>query len=91
MERIIAACEARRGFGGVLQDVLVHGECFVVERHGEPVAAIVPIKVYEQCKKARGAFFGRVRAASERAEMSPKQAGILADKAVEAVRSITRE
>ncbi len=91
MERIIAAFEARRGFGRVLQDVLVRGDRFVVERHGEPVAAVVPIEVYEQWKKARRAFFARVRAASERAEMSPKQAEVLADEAVQAVRSIPKE
>ncbi len=89
MERIIAAFEARRSFGRVLQEVLASGERFIVERHGEPVAAVVPIEVYEQWKAARGAFFARIRAASERAGMPPNEAEVLADEAVRAVRSIT--
>ena len=91
MERIIAAFEARRSFGRVLREVLANGERFIVERHGEPVAAVVPIEVYEQWKAARGAFFARIRAASERADMSPNEAEVLADEAVRAVRSITEE
>ena len=91
MERVIAAFEARRSFGRVLQEVLTRGERFVVERHGEPVAAVVPIEVYEQWKTARGAFFARIRAASERADMPPNEAEVLADEAVRGVRSITEE
>ena len=73
------------------QDVLVCGERFVVERHEEPVAAVVPTEVYEQWKEARGAFFARVRAASERADLPSDDAEALADEAVGAVRSITEE
>ena len=89
MERRIAAFVARRGFGRVLQDVLVRGDRFVVERHGEPVAAVVPIEVYQQWKNARDDFFARIRAASERADLPPDEAEALADEAVRAVRSIT--
>ena len=87
MEGSISAFEAQRCFDGVLKDVLASGESFVVERHGEPVAAVVPIKVYEQWKRGRGAFFSRIRAASERADMSPNEAQILAEEAVRGVRS----
>ena len=91
MERIIAAFEARRSFGKVLQDVLARGERFVVERHGEPVAAVVPIEVYEQWKRARGAFFARIRAASDRSDMPLEEAEALADEAAQAVRAATNE
>ncbi len=87
MERRIAAFVARRGFGRVLQDVLVRGDRFIVERHGEPVAAVVPIGVYEQWKCGRGAFFARIRAASERADMSPEDAEVLVEEAVRAIRT----
>ena len=90
MEKAIAAFEARRTFGKILQDVLTRGDRFVVERHGEPVAAVVPIEVYEQWKQARSAFFAKVRAAAERADLSPEAAEALADQAVQAVRTLSQ-
>lgn len=86
-EKIVAAFDARRKFGKILQDVLAHGDRFVVERHGEPVAAVVPIEVYEQWKKGREAFFARVRAAAERADLPPEEAAELAEEAVRAART----
>ena len=47
----------RRGFGQMLQDILTRGDKFVVERHGTPVAVVVPIEVYEQWKQNRERFF----------------------------------
>lgn len=90
MEKIVPAFEARRRFGKILQSVLSHGDRFVVERHGEPVAAVVPIEVYRQWKQARSDFFAKVRAASERANLSPREAAELAEEAVQATRSAAK-
>ena len=90
MERTIAAFEARRQFGKLLQEVLTSGDRFVVKRHGEPVAAVVPIAVYEQWKQARSAFFAKVRAASERANLAPHEAQRVASDAVLAVRTTSQ-
>lgn len=87
MEKTIAACDARRQFGKILTDVLTHGDRFVVERDGQPVAAVVPIEVYEQCKKVRSVFFARARAAAQRANLSPDEADQLAEEAVRAMRA----
>ena len=81
----IAAFEARRNFGKVLQRVL-KGDKFVVERHGEEVAAVVPIEVYEQWYQSRQAFFQKIRAAAQRANMSELRSNRLADKIVRAIR-----
>ncbi|HBQ29249.1 hypothetical protein DK28_0201700 [Peptococcaceae bacterium SCADC1_2_3] len=70
MEKIIGAFEARRQFGKILQEVVAKGSQFVVERHGEPVAVVVPVEVYNQWKKARSEFFDRLRAVSERANLT---------------------
>lgn len=88
MEKTVPAFEARRRFGRLLQDVLARGDRFVVERHGQPVAAVVPIEVYEQWQKARQTLLSRIRAASERASLSPEEADELAAEAVRAVRGI---
>ena len=61
MEKTVAAFEARRKFGKILQEVAGKGDRFVVERHGEPVAAVVPIAIYERWKKERREFFDTIR------------------------------
>lgn len=90
MEKTVGAFDARRNFGKMLQEILSKGDRFVVERHGEPVAAVVPIEVYRQWKKSREAFFDRVRAASEMANLSPDEAEDLAEEAVSAAREASR-
>ncbi|MBI4318475.1 MAG: type II toxin-antitoxin system Phd/YefM family antitoxin [Chloroflexi bacterium] len=86
MEKTIGAFAVRRQFGKVLQEVVAKGDRYVVERHGEPVAAVVPIEIYEQWKSARSEFFERVRAASVRANLSPEEADRLAEEGVRAIR-----
>ena len=81
----IAAFEARRKFGALLQGVL-KGDKFVVERNGEKVAAVVPIEVYEQWQESRNVFFQKIRAASRQANLSEKKADRLVDKSVKAIR-----
>lgn len=56
MEKRVSAFDVRRTFGQMLQDILKHGDKVVVERHGAPVAVVVPIEVYEQWKQARDRF-----------------------------------
>ena len=87
MEKIIGAFEARRFFGRILQDVAARGDHVVVERHGEPIAAVVPIDVYNQWKRSRAEFFDRMRQASERADLTPEEADQLAADALAAVRA----
>jgi antitoxin (DNA-binding transcriptional repressor) of toxin-antitoxin stability system len=67
--------------------VTTRGNIFVVERHGEAVAAVVPIEVYQQWKRTRSAFFARLRAASQAANLSPDEAERLAAEAVAAARA----
>ena len=91
MEKSMPAFEARRRFGKLLQEVAAHGDRVVVERHGAPIAAVVPIEVYEQWKRSRGAFFSAIRSAAERANLQPDEAERLAAEAVRAVRSLPAE
>jgi prevent-host-death family protein len=73
METRLTAFEARRQFGKVLTRIGA-GERLIVERHGEPVAAIVPMEVYAQWQRAREEFMGRVRELAERAGMEAQDA-----------------
>jgi prevent-host-death family protein len=90
MERTIGAFEARRSFGQILQDVAAKGEKVVVERHGQLIAAVVPIHLYEQWKKRREAFFDQMDAVAKRANLSPEEADELAQEAVQSVRASRR-
>ena len=87
MEKVIAAFEARRSFGKLIQDVLSRGDQFVIERHGEAVAAVVPIEVYRQWQRRRQAFFDHMRQVSEQANVPEEEAEALVAEAVQAVRS----
>jgi len=87
MERTIGAFDARRQFGKVLNDVVARGDRYVVERHGEPVAAVVPIELYEQWKRSRDAFFARMAEMAKTADMGDDEAMALALEGQKAVRA----
>jgi prevent-host-death family protein len=90
MERTVSAFEARRSFGKVLQEVVAKGDRVIVQRHGEPVAAVVPIALYRQWKRDRDAFFDRLEAIAARADVPEKEAEDLAAEAVRTVRRRSR-
>lgn len=90
MEKTVGAVEARRQLGRILREVSGKGDRFVVEYHGEPVAAVVPIELYEQWKRRRNAFFDRLDALAEESDLPPEEADALADDAVRAVREARR-
>jgi|HubBroStandDraft_4_1064222.scaffolds.fasta_scaffold481579_1 prevent-host-death family protein len=90
MERTIAAFNARRRFGKILDDVMAGGDQYVIERHGEAIAAVVPIVLYEQWKRAREAFFDRLEATARRASVPEDEAMELALDAVAKVRAKRR-
>ena len=87
MEKTIAAFEARRKFGKILQEVAGKGDKFVVERHGEPVAAVVPMEVYENWKRQRTEFFDLIRSMQQEANLDPEEAERVALEAQQAVRA----
>ena len=87
MEKTVGAFEARRSFGRILQDVAAKGEKIVVERHGEPIAALVPIHIYEQWKRRRDAFFDQIDEVAKRANLSAEDADELVQEAIQKTRS----
>ena len=87
MEKTVGAYEIRRNLGKVLQGITARGDKYIVERHGEPVAAVVPMEVYEQWKNSRDRFFEQLHRSQETSGLSPEAADALADEAVQAARS----
>lgn len=95
MEKTIAAFEARRQFGKMIREVETHGDSYVVERHGEPVAAVVPLRIYDRWKRERDDFLDILHKAQEHSarydpDMTEEEAMDLALEAVAAVRAERR-
>ena len=64
MAKRISAKEARSKFSDLLGSVNYGGEEVIVERSGRPVAAVIPVPVYERLvaeRKARFEVIDRVR------------------------------
>lgn len=87
MERRIGAIDARNDLDRVLDDVAGNRDSYVVERQGEPIAALVPIQQYEQWKRAREAFFDRAEVIGQHAALSPEDAEQLVQEAISAART----
>jgi prevent-host-death family protein len=85
VQNVIDAFDVRRKFGDVLIGIF-KGEEYVVERYGKPVAALVPIEIYEQWKNKREIFFEKLETISRRVNFTPQKADQVAKKVVTAVR-----
>lgn len=68
MEKTIAAFEARRQFGKMIREVETQGDSYVVERHGEPVAAVVPLHIYLNAKRKKERLFELIEEAQANAQ-----------------------
>ncbi len=86
MEKTVGAFEARRLLGRILKAVAGRGDRYVLEYHGEPVAAVVPMALYDGWKRRREAFFDRLEEMAATADLPPEEAERLAAEAVRAAR-----
>jgi len=88
-EKTIPAYEARRQFGKMIRDV-EKGDSYIVERHGEPAVAVVPLRVYENWKRERDEFLEIMHTAQQNANMTEDEAMELALEVVAEVRAEMR-
>lgn len=96
MEKKIPAYEARRQFGKMIREVESKGDSYVVERHGEPVAAVVPLRIYQNAKRRRERFFELMEKAQANArknfpDMTEEEVMDLAIEATEWARAQRRQ
>ena len=61
MERRLGVSEARKELARVIDDVKYRGENYIIVRHGEPAAAVVPMSVYLEWKRERTRLFETIR------------------------------
>jgi prevent-host-death family protein len=87
VDKEIGVTQAREEFSSIIKDVQYQSGAYVISRHGEKVAAVVPVQVYQDWKKQRKGFFDQIREIQEKADLSPQEASQLAAEAVAAVRS----
>jgi prevent-host-death family protein len=90
VEKLVDAHDIRDQIERVLEDVSVRGDHVIVENRGEAVAAVVPLRLYEQWKRERDNFFDIFEDMARNADMSPEEADALALEAVAAVRAERR-
>lgn len=61
----MGSAAARRKFGQLLEEVYYRGDTIVVERRGRPMAALVPLDLYESLQELREQFFALIEEARE--------------------------
>jgi prevent-host-death family protein len=82
MEKKVGVTEARKEFSKIVNEVQYQGEAYLISRHGEEAAAVVPVTVYREWMKQRRAFFDAVRGVQNEADLDSRQAERLAQEAV---------
>ena len=53
MEKTIGVTQARDEFRAIIDAVQYGGDKYVINRHGKPAIAVVPVEIYENWKKQR--------------------------------------
>jgi prevent-host-death family protein len=89
--KAMSAWEARRHFGKLLDDVSRDRQSVIVESHGKPVAAVVPLHILNRYREDLDFFLETARVAAGRANLSPEEAMEIALREVAAHRAEQRE
>lgn len=87
MEKELGITQARIEFSKIVEQVQHRGDSYIINRHGKPAAAVVPVQVYETWKRQRDEFFNQIRGLQQQADLDPEEAERLAAQAVASVRT----
>ena len=60
MIKRISVTDARRGLGRLMDEVILKGVDYIVERNGKPVAVIIPVERYLSLEKTGSEGNGRL-------------------------------
>jgi prevent-host-death family protein len=61
MEKMIGVTKARDEFRKIVDEVQYQGNKYVINRHGKPAVAVVPVQVYENWKQQRKRLIDLIR------------------------------
>lgn len=65
MEKTLGITQAREKFRDLVERVQYKGDMYIINRHGKPAAAVVPVELYESWKRQREEFFDLIREIQE--------------------------
>ena len=92
MERRLGISEARKQLAQMVDQVKYKGENYIIFKHGQPAAAMVPMEVYLQWKREREELFDVIRRIQvTNAEADPDQVMQAVLEAQQAVRQPSAE
>ena len=92
MERRMGVTEARKQLARIVDEVKYKGENYIIIRHGQPAAAVVPMEVYRRWKQEREELFGVIREIqAANADADPDQVMKEVLEAQQSVRQIAAE
>ncbi len=57
----LGLAKARQNLSEIVESVQHHGDAYIINRHGHPAAAIVPIQVLESWQQKRDEFIALIR------------------------------
>ncbi|MFN2235700.1 MAG: type II toxin-antitoxin system Phd/YefM family antitoxin [Anaerolineales bacterium] len=86
MEKELGVTEARKEFSDLVERVQHRGDAYIINRHGKPAAAVVPVQVYENWRQQRRELFQLIRELQNEADLDPEDADLLAAEALAEVR-----
>ena len=81
MEKTIGVTKARDEFRRIVDAVQYQGDKYVINRHGKPAVAVVPVEIYENWKQQRRRLFdliSEVQAANPDADPDEVMQDVLA-------------
>ena len=87
--KVVTALKARQIFGTIINAVSYGNDQYIVERKGQPMVAIIPIKKLEQMNKARQRFFKNMSQISD--SFAEEDAKVLDDILAEATQAAKME
>ncbi len=91
MNRTVAAFDARRQFGRLLQQVMIGKDSIIIEWHNQPAAALVPMELYNRWLSQRELALDLLNKAADSAGMDDAAADALAKEAVAWARTQGKE
>jgi prevent-host-death family protein len=84
----VGSREAREDFDNVLGEVRTHGNTVIIEEAGEPIAAVIPLEVYERLVAERESRFQIIDHIKERVpDVSSEEVEADVAEAIAAVRA----
>jgi prevent-host-death family protein len=88
MERNLGVTEAREKLSDLIEQVQYQGDTYIINRHGKPAVAVVPIEVYQNWKRQRELLFDTIRKIQEaNQDVDPEQVWEDVLQAQQAIRS----